>query len=677
MAYAVRHLVPGPLSAPSPARSESAQALTRHCSSLASSPSVSTFLYSPRFSSQLRGRSLRSSAASPRFPPRRFSSFPPLRLPVHAAGVFSALSPEPAFQPARKHSPLLDGVSASLSVPPFAASRSPSLPASLLPRVQSRFLSNEGKDKTPEPEPRSPSPSGASEASVSATPAPRTPGDEAQRFLQFCEVASGVMVSSPAVSAEQKQWIFSGEEERGVKSPGGFLGLVFAFNQKFHRLRDLGFFVLLSCKQGARQALVLLSEELSSGIQEAQKQHTQAQSREARVAKRGLSAANTSETPAASGVAANQAQGEETGRDAGEPDAAELEAKLAGEGEKPEKEEERQRQECSVTQEGGRPARENIQMALGKTGETETDSAHADDSAPQSPGAGSLENLKNCVGEALLAGMQAKLGEAVAGGCRLTFEIGAFQKVHVARMWTVCGAPAGHHAPILPRSSYLVPVTPFLHAILPPAARSAFFVSPQYLRYRRGLLVKDAPVNSLMEGEFPDEEVNDEAWHRPDGLSGDAGDKEEKGHAAGDARKPEGENSSAAAQKAPLSFPEKFRKVMERLELLDQALGKGLAVVMEVELLCKQTFAVHDKDMKLLFGSEEEEQVVHTLRFQLTARRDGKQWGVPTFQPSSWTLVDWNGLVGSEYPCSVGALRNVVVVEKDEDLPKGKKVCYE
>ncbi|KFH11461.1 hypothetical protein TGVAND_233890B, partial [Toxoplasma gondii VAND] len=53
------------------------------------------------------------------------------------------------------------------------------------------------------------------------------------------------------------------------------------------------------------------------------------------------------------------------------------------------------------------------------------------------------------------------------------------------------------------------------------------------------------------------------------------------------------------------------------------------------------------------------------------------QWGIPTFQPSSWTLVDWNGLVGTDYPCGVGALRNVVIVEKDEDMPKGQKAVYE
>ncbi|KEP67107.1 UNVERIFIED_CONTAM: hypothetical protein HHA_233890 [Hammondia hammondi] len=669
MAYAVRRL--------SRMRPASARALPLCSSSLVSSFPSSVFLPSspsrpvPRVSSVCTR--LPSVASLPSF--RSWPICPAGNLPTAAS---------PPNRP-RNDLSLISSCASSFSL--LSLYSPGSSPHRLSRHPPARFFSSEKKDTTEQP--LSPAVDSSSSSSPAFSPASASLSEEAEkelRFLQFCEVASGVVVSSPGVSAEQKQWIVSGDDERGVKSPGGFLGVVFAFNQKFARLKDLGFFVLLSCKQGARQALVLLSEELAFGIEE--RQHA---TRTPAQAKADAPARAPAETPQAeaqrqSGSAEPvQAPGEETAQDGVEADAAALEKKLAGQpeaeggqGGKRETEGDRNSEKTEAEMREGSKAREDEKSH--KPHERQTEPAHADGGI-LGGGTASLENLKNCLGETLLNGLQAKLAEAADSGCRLTFEIRDIQKVQITRMWTVCGAPAGHHAPIVPRSSYLVPVTPFLHAILPPAANSAFVVSPQYLRRRRGLFVKDTPEASLLEGEF--DEDGEDPWPRQGEARGETGDRGEKGadrkERRGDGSEP-GESKGGecgSAPKAPLSFPEKVRKVMERLELLDQALGKGLAVVMDVQLLCTQKFSVHDKNMKLVFGDEEEEQVVHTLRFQLTARRDGKQWGIPTFHPSSWALVDWNGLVGTEYPCGVGALRNVVIVEKDEDLPKGQKAVYE
>ncbi|KFG63930.1 hypothetical protein TGRUB_233890 [Toxoplasma gondii RUB] len=683
MAYAVRRL-----SRMRPASATSARALPLCSSSLVSSVSSSVFLpSSPSLPFP------RAPSVSTRLAP--VASLPFFRSwPISPAGNLLPAADSPPNRP-RNDLSLISSCAFSFSLSSLASPRSS--PHRLSRHSQARFFSSEKKDTTEQP--LSPAVDTSSSSCRGFSPASASlseEGEKEKRFLQFCEVASGVVVSSPGVSAEQKQWIVSsGDDERGVKSPGGFLGVVFAFNQKFTRLKDLGFFVLLSCKQGARQALVLLSEELAFGIEE--RQHAARTPAQANADAPARAAAETpqteaqrqrapAETPGTCGSAEpGQAPGQQTAQDMVERDTAALERKLSGESEAEGGQEgkretagdgESRKTEAEIRE--GSKARENEKPH--KPHEKQTEPAHAD-GGTLGGGASSLENLKNCLGETLLNGLQAKLAEAAESGCRLTFEIRDIQKVQITRMWTVCGAPAGHHAPIVPRSSYLVPVTPFLHAILPPAANSAFVVSPQYFRRRRGLFVKDTPEASLLEGEF--DEDGEDLWPRQGEVRGETGDSGEKSadrrDRRGDGSEP-GESKGGecgGTPKAPLSFPEKVRKVMERLELLDQALGKGLAVIMDVQLLCTQKFSVHDKDMKLVFGDEEDEQVVHTLRFQLTARRDGKQWGIPTFQPSSWTLVDWNGLVGTDYPCGVGALRNVVIVEKDEDMPKGQKAVYE
>ncbi|PFH38458.1 hypothetical protein BESB_008000 [Besnoitia besnoiti] len=656
MAYAARHLsrLPLPSAAARPtagARILPGEALRRLQGG--ASPLCASFSFSRSFASS----SLSSApvSESPRLPRAGLQNSQPVFLSTvrgcgsrssrGCCGALRALSsPLSAFASSRVLGSLSSaaqpGAAASLALSSLSSVRAARASAFVSSSNASplRAFSSAGADGTPEgASPPASSSAGAASAASRA-------GEKA-RFLEFCEVASGVPLTSPAVTPGQKEWIFSPEEERGVKSPGGFLGLVFAFNQKFSRLKDLGFFVLLSCKQGARQALVLLSEELVAGIQEERDLVQMLADREKQKVEKG----EDDERKVAAAPAAELLGG--TGGNASAEEPADLEKRIAG------------AESTEAKKADGNEAEEDYH-GMG---------------ALLSKGRG-LENLKTCVSEPLLTGLQLKVGEAVDAGCRLTFDVNSLQKVYITRMWTVCGTSADPHAAVVPRSSYLVPITPFLHAVLPQSANSSFFLTSQYMRACGGLLLKGNPAASLVkkgdDADFSDAE---------DERGGDKGDKkQDEGEGKRDREEERGAgfsgdfgSAAAGANKAPLSFPERMRKVMERLELLEEALGKGIAVVMEAQVLCRQRFAVHDKNRKLLFGSEDEEQVIHTLRFQLTARKDGKQWGIPTFQPSSWTLVDWNGLVGSEYPCDVSALRNVVVLEKNEELPKGKKLCYD
>ncbi|PHJ22900.1 transmembrane [Cystoisospora suis] len=565
----------------------------------------------------------------------------------------------------------------------------------------------------------------SSSSSSSSTLSP-----EVKSIIEFCHIASGMPVdsissssssSSPSSSSstgsrpESVGWTYTREDEKFVRSPGGFLGLVLAFNQKFARLRDLGIHINLSCREGSRQALRLLSFELTEGLDNQREAVAEflsktAKAEEKEKEKKHKEVLKKDKTEKEEELGIMKQQGEEKKDQVGEENTVlptssgdamhtEKDANLREKRDNS-KEEEDSRQTSSVSAEKGDQEDEKTKMLKKELTEgRDSDPSKKDENILTKEKAsfqeelsriarnGLLEDLRLCVAEPLFTGLQAKAAELIEQGCTVKFDLHEIQSVVINKLWTVCGVlPSSHGSALNPSSCSLVAIAPALHVVVPfSSAKSLSYPPPtEYIRTCHGPL-----STSIGSGTGGDEESSEESGEEEeDGLekprsnstkrSGSTKVKEEEGKTA-DQTSPGGAGQATNRRPGDMSFIERLQLGFERMELLTEAMTKGVAVVMEVKLLCTQTFEVFDRDNKLIWGSDgEEERVVHTLRFQLTARHDGtRQWGFPVFQPSPWMLTDWNGLVGSEYPCDVHIFRNVVLLEKNQEPPKGRRICYE
>lgn len=261
--------------------------------------------------------------------------------------------------------------------------------------------------------------------------------------------------SSPSGSKIQTAagWTYTREDEKFVRSPGGFLGLILAFNQKFARLRDLGVHINLSCREGSRQALRLLSFELTEGLdtqreavaeflhktaqQEEKKQLRKTQEeKESRLHHdRDDKGDNARDRPSVS----SEGAGVRTAEDSAPPKEEETDSGVGQE------EEEREHARAGAEEGGAQkkdmagqdsrvcPAKdEKLAMSM-------KEKLTWKEELSRIARAGLLEDLRLCVAEPLFTGLQAKAAELIEQGCTVKFDLHEIQSVVINKLWTVCG----------------------------------------------------------------------------------------------------------------------------------------------------------------------------------------------------------------------------------------------